>query len=83
VEHALNNAAIDTIHRARRFGSKYVIWEEGHVKELGPEETAPHEKRLCENVERLSRKIAELQAQNPNALSLNEELGQQKVPPHV
>ena len=36
------------------------------------DETGPYEKVLQENVERLSRKIAELQAQNPNALALNE-----------
>src|SRR5262249_7184100 len=72
VERAPNNAALDAIQRARRFGTKYVIWEDGRVKELGPEETAPYEKRLRETIEQLSRKIAELQARNPNALSLNE-----------
>ena len=72
VERALTNAALDAIRRARRFGTKYVIWEDERVKSLGPEETAPHEQRLLENVERLNRKIAELQAQQPNALELNE-----------
>ena len=72
VERALNNAALDAIHRARRFGTKYVIWEDDRVKSLGPNETGPYEKRLLENVERLSRKIAELQAKQPNALELND-----------
>lgn len=72
VERALTNAALDAIQRARRFGTKYVIWEDEQVKLLGPDETKPHEQRLRENVERLSRKIAELQAQRPNALELNE-----------
>jgi len=72
VERALTNAALDAIRRARRFGTKYVIWEDEHVKSLGPDETGPHEQRLLENVERINRKIAELQAQQPNALELNE-----------
>jgi hypothetical protein len=72
VERALNHAALDAIHRARRFGTKYVIWEDERVKSLGPDETAPHEQILLENVERLNRKIAELQAKEPNALSLND-----------
>jgi DNA-directed RNA polymerase specialized sigma24 family protein len=72
VERALTNAALDAIRRARRFGTRYVIWEDERVKSLAPDETAPHEHRLLENVERLNRKIAELQAQDPNALELNE-----------
>jgi len=72
VERAANNAAIDAIRRARRFGSKYVIWENDRVKEVPPEETGPYEKALLESVERISAKIAELQAQKPNALELND-----------
>ena len=72
VERAATRAALEAIYRARQFGSKYVIWEDGRVKSVPAEETAPYEKRLLENVERLSRKIAELQAQNPNALTLND-----------
>ena len=71
-ERALNRAALDAIHRARRFGTQYVIWEDEGVKRLGPDETGSHEKVLLENVERLNRKIAELQAQTPNPLALNE-----------
>ena len=72
VERALTNAALDAMYRARRFGTDYVIEENGRTKSLRPEETAPYEKRLLETLERLNRKIAELQAQTPNALSLNE-----------
>ena len=72
VERALNNAAVDAIRRARRFGTKYVIWENDGVKEVPPEETGPYEKALLQNVERISRKIAELQRQQPNALELND-----------
>jgi len=72
VERALNRAALDAIHRARRCGTKYVIWENDRVKTLGPDETESHEKLLLSNVERLNRKIAELQPQSPAALTLNE-----------
>jgi DNA-directed RNA polymerase specialized sigma24 family protein len=78
VERALTNAALDAIRRARRFGTKYVIWEDERVKSLGPDETEPHEQRLLENVDRLNRKIAELQAKQPNALELNERAEKRK-----
>jgi len=42
------------------------------MKTLKPDETGPYEKRLLESLEKLNRKIAELQAENPNGLSLNE-----------
>jgi hypothetical protein len=71
-ERALNRAGLDAIHRARRFGTKYVIWEDGRMKCLGPEETIPYEQRLLEQVEGLNRKITELQSQNPNTLALND-----------
>ena len=72
VERALTNAALDAIYRARRCGTDYVIWEDERVKSVGPDETAPYEKQLVESLARLNRKIAELQAQSPNALTLNE-----------
>src|SRR5689334_9073884 len=72
VERALTNAALDAIRRARQFGTKYVIWEDERVKSLGPDETGPHEQRLIANVELLNRKIAGIQAQQHNALELNE-----------
>jgi len=71
VERALTNAALDAIHRARRFGSRVVIEEEGKVKALKPDETAPYEKRLLESLERLNLKIAQLQTP-PEGLFLND-----------
>jgi hypothetical protein len=71
-ERALTNGALDAIRRARRFGTDFVVEEDGRVKSLRPEETAPYERRLLEDLDRLNRKIAEIQAQRPNALSLNE-----------
>jgi hypothetical protein len=72
VERALQGAALDALQRARRCGTDFVIWEDGRVRSLKPNETAPHEKLMLENLDRLNRKIAELEGQLPNALSLNE-----------
>jgi hypothetical protein len=68
-ERALQNAALDAIHKAHRFGTDYVIWEDGKVKSVRPEQTAPYEQVMRENLERLNRKIAELEAQSPGALN--------------
>ena len=78
VERALTNAALDAIRRARQFGTDFVIEEDGKTKSLRPNETAPYEKRFLEDLERINRKIAELQAQQPNALELNESADQPK-----
>lgn len=73
-ERALQGAALDAIMRARRCGTDYVIWEDGRVKSLKPNETASYEKRALENLDRLNRKIAELLSHEaPSAaLALNE-----------
>lgn len=78
VERALTNAALTAIHRARQFGTDFVIEEDGKTKCLRPSETAPYEKRFLEDLERINRKIAELQAQQPNALELNERAEKKK-----
>jgi DNA-directed RNA polymerase specialized sigma24 family protein len=72
VERALTNGALDAIRRARRFGTDFVVEEEGKPKSLRPDETAPYEKRLLEDLDRLNRKISELQAQSGQPFSLNE-----------
>jgi len=72
VERALTNGALDAIHRARRFGTDFVIEEDGKTRSLRPDETAPYEKHLLENLERLNRKIVELQGQSGQPYSLNE-----------
>jgi DNA-directed RNA polymerase specialized sigma24 family protein len=73
VERALTNAALDAIRRARRFGTDFVVEEGGKAKSLRPEETAPYEKRLLEDLDRLNRRIAELRGQSRAPFSLNEE----------
>ena len=72
VERALTNGALDAIRRARRFGTDFVIEEDGKPKSLKPDETAPYEKRLLEDLDRLNRKISELQGQSGQPYSLNE-----------
>ena len=71
-ERALQRGALDALRRARRCGTDFVIREHGQVKSLRPQEAAPYEKSMLENLERLNRKIAELDGPSPNALSLNE-----------
>jgi hypothetical protein len=78
VERALTNAALTAIHRARQFGTDFVIEEDGKTKSLRPDETAPYEKRFLEDLERINRKIADLQAKQPNALELNERAEKKK-----
>jgi hypothetical protein len=78
VERALTNAALTAIHRARQFGTDFVIAENGKTKCLRPNETAPYETRFLEDLERINRKIAELQAKQPNALELNERVEKPK-----
>ena len=72
VERALQRAALNALHRARRCGTDFVISVDDRVKSLKPDETAPYEKIMLENLERLNRKIAELEGQSPSSLSLNE-----------
>jgi hypothetical protein len=71
-ERALQRGALEALRRARRCGTDFVIREHGQVKSLRPQEAAPYEKLMLENLERLNRKIAELQGQSASALSLNE-----------
>ena len=81
VERAATNAALDAIYRARRYGTDYVIWENDRVTALKPDQTEPYEKQLLADLDRLNRKIAELQAQQPNALALNERPNRQPPKP--
>ena len=71
-ERALQRGALEALRRARRCGTDFVIREDGRVKSLRPDEAAPYENVMLENLERLNRKIAELEAHSPGALSLNE-----------
>ncbi len=69
VERALTNAALDAIRRARRCGTDFVIEEDGKPKSLRPEQTEPYEKRFLQDLDRINRKIAELEKQSPSSLN--------------
>ena len=71
-ERAMQNAALGAIRRARQYGTSYVIWEDGRMKALKPTETEPYEMRGLENLNRLNRKIAELQNLSPESFALND-----------
>ena len=71
-ERAMQNAALEAIRRARRYETSYVIYEDNQVKALRPNQTEPYEKRGLANLERINRKIAELQKLPPEALALND-----------
>ena len=72
VERGLQRGALEALRRARRCGTDFVIREHGQVKSLRPQEAAPYEKSMIENLERLNRKIAELEGQSGHPYSLNE-----------
>ncbi len=71
-ERALQRGALEALRRARRCGTDFVIREHGQVRSLRPAEAAPYEDLMLTNLERLNRKIAELEGQSPSSLSLNE-----------
>jgi hypothetical protein len=72
VERGLQRGALEALRRARRCGTDFVIREHGEVKSLRPQDAAPYEKLMLENLERLNLKIAELEGQSPSSLSLND-----------
>ena len=71
-ERALQRSALEALRRARRCGTDYVIQEQDQVKSVGPNESAPYEKVMLENLERLNCKIAELEKTASSTFSLNE-----------
>jgi DNA-directed RNA polymerase specialized sigma24 family protein len=70
VERAAVGAALEAIRQARRFGTSYVISENDQTKLVPPQETAPYEKQLLEDLERLNRRIAELRPQQESESDL-------------
>ena len=71
-ERALAKAALDAIERAARFGTDFVVEENGKTISLRPHETGQYKLRFLEDLERVNKKIAEMQAENPNVLTLND-----------
>ena len=71
-ERALQFAALDAMDRAQRCGTGFVVWENDRVRVLKPDETGEYRRRGLQNLERINRKIAELQNLSPEALALND-----------
>jgi hypothetical protein len=69
VERALTNAGLDAIRRARRCETDFVVEEDGKPKSLRPEETEPYERRFLQDLDRINRKISELEKQSPSSLN--------------
>ncbi len=71
-ERDLNLAAVDAIHRCRRFGTSYVIEVDGKATCIPPDQTAPYEERLLAHAAKLNRRIEELQALEKSTAALND-----------
>jgi len=72
VERALQWAALDAMDRAEGFDTGFVISEDDKVRILKPSELGPYRERARQNLGRINRKIAELEAQDTSALVLND-----------
>ena len=72
VERALQYAALDAMDRAKRCGTGFVVWENERVRILKPDETGEYRQRATQNLDRLNRKIADLQKLSPESLMLND-----------
>lgn len=72
VERALQHAALDAMDRAKRCGTGFVVWENERVRILKPDETGEYRQRATQNLDRLNRKIADLQKLSPESLMLND-----------
>ena len=71
-ERALQLAALDAMDRAKRCGTGFVVWESDRVRVLKPDETGDYRQRATQNLDRINRKIAELQKLSPETLALND-----------
>lgn len=71
-ERDLQLAAVDSIRRARRFGTAWVIREGGQIKEVLPDHTEPYENRLLASAEKLNQRIQLLKPSSPSDYSLND-----------
>ncbi|MCO5050816.1 MAG: hypothetical protein M9920_00730 [Verrucomicrobiae bacterium] len=72
-ERDLQLAAVDSIRRARQFGITWVTREDGKIKEIPPEQTAPYENRLLASAEKLNQRIQFLKQSEASNYSLNDQ----------
>ncbi|MSU59537.1 MAG: hypothetical protein EXS35_15430 [Pedosphaera sp.] len=71
-ERALQLATISAIHRARQFGTAFVVCEDGQTKDIPADKTKPYEDRLLANAERLNQRIQLLKQSGATDYSLND-----------
>ena len=71
-ERALQLATVSAIHRARQFGTAFVVCENGQTKDIPANQTKPYEDRLLADAERLDRRIQFLKQSTAADYSLNE-----------
>jgi len=71
-ERDLQLAAVDSIRRARRFGTAWVIREGGQIKEIPPDQTKPYEDRLLAGAEKLNQRIQFLKKSEGGDYSMND-----------
>jgi hypothetical protein len=71
-ERALQLATVSAIHRARQFGTAFVVCEDGKTRDIPPAQTQPYEDRLLANAERLLQRIQFLKQSVPTDYSLND-----------
>ncbi len=74
---AFQNAQLDAIRRARRFGASFVVERDGKLVELSSDQTLELERQGGQRLAELNRKIAELQ----NRPSGNAALVLKETPP--
>ncbi len=71
-ERALQLATVSAIHRARQFGTAFVVCEDGQTRDIPPGQTQPYEDRLLANAEQLNQRIQFLKQSEPADYSLND-----------
>jgi hypothetical protein len=80
VERSAVRAAIEAIRQAQRFGTDYTIWDNGQVKSMSANETAPYEQTLLRQLDALNERIAQLQTLPESDLVLRETAKPAKKP---
>ena len=71
-ERALQLATVSAIHRARQFGTAFVVCEDGKTRDIPPDQTKPYEERLLASAEKLNQRIQYLKQSGATDYSLND-----------
>lgn len=76
-ERALQLATVSAIHRARRFGTAFVVCEDGKTRDIPPDQTKAFEDRLLASAEKLNQRIQALKQSAASDYSFNDKPPQQ------